>query len=371
MDHEDLRVLVTLDRDEGGQTAGPPRQAAFTIRSAIVQALHLSPKQIPDATLTRTGYAIVASDTATRDLLLEQNNATEILRICGGSAINRPEKWYRYAVKEVPYTFRRHDGTAVDTRTIIEEEVFVQTKQTPRDISESRHGADPLTGRGTFIISFLQPVKAFRLFSTSEMSKLIDKKPLLRIHNPGCQGYCSGSKCKRVHRCGRCGDRLDKHAGPCTAPHKCANCCGPFTSGHADCPAKPSYQGGRWVPIGKRARAAVRAAGSRLYAEANPVPEIQMTDQRDTADKRARSPEPERDARSPSPPTSPALSVIEVASDAADPRPPATPAQGARAARLPRVGTSMPQDYNVRNRFSALLCAADSAELGPTNPNEC
>ena len=267
---EDLRVLVTLSKDGDGLSTAPPRQAAFLIRTAIVQTLQLSAKQIPDTTITRTGYAIVAADVTTRDLLLEDNNAKEILRICGGASVSRPEKWYRYAVKEVPYSFRGADGSTIDTTTLIEE-VFIQTKMTPRDISISQHGADPQTGRGTFIVSFLQPAPPFRLFSTSQMARLVDKKPLLRIHDPGCQGYCTGNRCKRVHRCGNCGDRLDKHVGTgaCSHPVKCANCCGPFKSGHADCPAKPTYQQGRWVPLGKKARAATRAAGNRQFAEVN------------------------------------------------------------------------------------------------------
>lgn len=266
---DDLRVLVTLDQDKGGLSTGHPRQPAYTIRAAIVQALRLSPRQVPDATWTRTGYAIVTADAATRDLLLEPGNATQILRICGGSKIARPEKWFRYAVQEVPYAMNAYDGTRIDTLQLIEQEVHVQTGLTPCNIAASRHGANPDTGKGTFIVSFLQPVRPFRLFSTSEMAKLVNKKPPLRLHDPGCQGYCAGTRCKRVPRCHNCGDRLDQHdGGVCAKPTKCANCCGPFRSGHDDCPAKPVYQSGRWVPLGKRARAAVRATGNRLSAEA-------------------------------------------------------------------------------------------------------
>lgn len=372
-DHEDLRVLVTLDHDERGASGGPPRQEAFVIRSAVVTALKLTARQLPDASVTRTGYALVAADAATRDLLLEPKNAEEILRICGGTTICRPEKWFRYAVKEVPYTFRRPDGALVDTRDVIEEEVVVQTGQPPCNVSESRYGADPLTGRGTFIVSFLRPVKAFRLFSTSEMSKLVNKKPQLRLHNPGCQGYCVGTKCKRVHRCERCGERKDRHTGPCEVPVRCANCCGPFQSGHEDCPARPTFQNGRWVPPGKKARVAIRAQGNRLYAEANPPePEVVVLGTNTPRPpppaaangKRPRSPGPA------APPDAPpaAAAVAGVArelpqrrADTVHVQTTAPAAAAARSPRMPRTANSGPLNYNEANRFQALLNGSTTA----------
>ncbi|KAK4206732.1 hypothetical protein QBC37DRAFT_264045, partial [Rhypophila decipiens] len=75
-------------------------------------------------------------------LLLDEDNKNKILGICGGADLCAPEKWYRYAVKEVPYSFQGVGGHPLDVRTLIEEEVATQTKVTPCDISESRHGVD-------------------------------------------------------------------------------------------------------------------------------------------------------------------------------------------------------------------------------------
>lgn len=293
-DCEDLRLLLTLDKDDKGASAGPPRMEAYTVRTLIIKELGLAPNLIPDAQVTRTGYAIRAADAATRDLLLAEGNKNKILQICGGADLRAPEKWYRYAVKEVPYSFQGVGGCPIDARTLIEEEVVTQTKVTPCDISESRHGVDPITRRGTFIVSFLQPVRPFRLFSASAQSQLISKKPRLNLHDPGCQGYCRGSSCKRVHRCNRCGDRLDTHApGECLAPIKCANCCGPFRAGHEDCPAKPTQHNGRWTAPSKKTRAAIRLNGHRLYEMAHPTSDTgadaPIPTPSTAADKRARS----------------------------------------------------------------------------------
>jgi hypothetical protein len=96
----------------------------------------------------------------------------------------------------------------------------------------------------------------------------VDKKPRLRIHDPGCQGYCFGTRCKRMPRCRQCGDRTDKHMTlECHAPLQCANCLGPYQSGHENCPAKPTFTGGRWAPLKKKTRAKVRAAGALLYKQ--------------------------------------------------------------------------------------------------------
>src|SRR5436190_11089075 len=96
----------------------------------------------------------------------------------------------------------------------------------------SRHGANPLTGKITWIVSFLNPVRPFRLFNASELSKVIDKKPTNTRHDPGCQGFCNPAKCIRYARCSVCGTRLDQHEGPsgvnCTGKARCANCHGPF-----------------------------------------------------------------------------------------------------------------------------------------------
>ncbi|EUC27339.1 hypothetical protein COCCADRAFT_10050 [Bipolaris zeicola 26-R-13] len=48
----------------------------------------------------------------------------------------------------------------------------------------------------TWIISFAERVRPFRIFGTSEWAKEIKKNPPVAIHNPGCQGYCNTSSCR-------------------------------------------------------------------------------------------------------------------------------------------------------------------------------
>ena len=290
-------------------------------------------------------------------------------------------------MKEVPYSFQGADGLPIDTRSLIREEVITQTQVTPCDISESRHGVDPVTRRGTFIVSFLQPVRPFRLFSASAQSQLVSKKPRLILHDPGCQGYCRGASCKRVHRCNRCGERLDSHTpGECLAPIKCANCCGPYRVGHDECPAKPTFRDGRWLPPSKKTRAAIRLNGHRLFDLAHPAtdPEDEGSQPLPTssAEKRAPSPTETTIHTPPSAPTNaPTPTPPAEGTGTAIDTPAATTATPAAAATLPvarrntaaltaltprviskgnrntrtRPTRTGAVEYNEANRFAALL----------------
>jgi hypothetical protein len=124
----------------------------------------------------------------------------------------------------------------------VEEEVCSQTGKQPVSCRASRHGANH-RGLTTWIVSYKEPVRSFRLFGTSEFSKVINKHPTIQRHNPGCQTYCNTAHCTRVARCVHCGDRTDRHQGQYgdNCPHKamCANCHGPHPASHSNCPAAP------------------------------------------------------------------------------------------------------------------------------------
>jgi hypothetical protein len=180
-----------------------------------------------------------------------------------------PERWINYAVQGVPSSFRTLDSTEVPTTTqLVEEEVFSQTGKQPVSCRTSRHGANQ-NGLTTWIVSYKEPVRSFRLFGTSQFSKEIHKHPTIQRHNLGCQGYCNAARCTRAARCAHCGDRTDRHQGQhgdsCAHKAKCANCHGPHPASHINCPAAPRRANGRITKPTKNELKAIRRAGKIAY----------------------------------------------------------------------------------------------------------
>ena len=203
---EDRRLLVTVEH-----SALLNRPAPFALRQELCAKINgLTLASIPLIAPTRTGWAITPSDLTTRDLLTTQENTEILLRILKGTSVKQPEIWHNYAVPGVPVTIHQLIGGAItNTAELVKEEVIAQTRHTPVSCRPSRHGADPTTGKITWIVSFLAPVRPFRLFNASELSKAIDKKPTITRHDPGCQGFCNPAKCTRYSRCSVCSTRID------------------------------------------------------------------------------------------------------------------------------------------------------------------
>ena len=182
-----------------------------------------------------------------------------------------PETWYTYAVPDVPYSFPDYTrpGIYINTADVIADEVFIKARCRPVSCRPCRHGPDPVTGRGTWLVSFLNPVSSFRLFDSSGISKYVEKKPTIELHNPGCQGYCDRKRCNRVPRCNNCGGELRLHSGgPCDKQPMCANCKGPFPAGHEGCAAAPKRANGRLIRPSGTERKKIRKAGARRYRAA-------------------------------------------------------------------------------------------------------
>jgi hypothetical protein len=126
---------------------------------------------------------------------MTQANQELILKALDGNAVRTLERWINYAVQGVPSSFRTLDGTKIPTTTqLVEEEACSQTGKQPVSCRTSRHRANR-QGLTTWIVSYKEPVRSFRLFGTSKFSKVINKHPTIQRYNPGCQGYCNTAYC--------------------------------------------------------------------------------------------------------------------------------------------------------------------------------
>jgi len=267
---QDKRVLVTVRK---GSHTLLERPEPFALRRELCAKISgLTLAAIPTITPTRTGWAITASDLTTRDRLLAQENSEILLRTLDGTSVKQPEIWHNYAVPGVPITIHSLVGPVTNTAELITEEVIAQTKKRPVSCRPSRHGANPLTGKITWIVSFLEPVRPFRIFNASDLAKAIHKNPAIARHNPGCQGYCNPAKCTRYARCPHCSSRTDQHIGPsgenCAEAARCANCHGPHPAKHENCPAAPKRRGGKLIKLTKKELDAVRRHGDKQFRDA-------------------------------------------------------------------------------------------------------
>jgi hypothetical protein len=266
---EDQRLLIPVE-----PSALLNRPEPFALRQELCAKITgISLASIPLITPTRTGWAITPSDLKTRDLLTTEENSRILLQILSGTAIKQPEIWYNYAVPGVPFTMRQLSGSVVTNSTeLVTEEVVAQTQETPISCRPSRHGPNAVSNKITWIVSFTAPVRPFRLFNSSELAKLIEKKPAISRHDPGCQGFCNPAKCTRYQRCNNCSTRIDLHDGPaganCTHEARCANCHGPFPAGHDHCPAAPCRKDGKIIRPTKKELDIIRRHGDRNFRDA-------------------------------------------------------------------------------------------------------
>ena len=263
---EDLRIFIVIS-DPATRFQRP---SPFAVRQAVCRSIAgITLQDIPMASRINTGWAITPASKTIRDQLMTQENREFMLRALDGDSVRTPERWINYAVQGVPSSFRTVEGTDLPITTqLVEEEACSQTDKPPVSCRPSRHGAN-LNGLTTWIISYKEPVRSFRLFGTSEFSKVINKHPTIHRHNPGCQGYCNTARCTRVVRCVHCGDRTDRHQGQygddCSHKARCANCHGPHPASHSNCPAAPRRVNGHLTKPTKTELNAVRRTGRAAY----------------------------------------------------------------------------------------------------------
>ncbi|EDN08633.1 conserved hypothetical protein [Histoplasma mississippiense (nom. inval.)] len=266
---EDPRVLVTLQ--PGKRVA---RLQPYAVRQAIAANIQGvgDVANVPKVEPTRTGWAITPSNRGIRDALTTEKAVATLCEVLGATEIRLPERWYNYAVPGVPEFVQDWEGARIPTDKMIEGEVLAQAKVKPVSCRPSRHGVNPKTGKITWIVSFLAPVKGFSLFNASERARLIEKRPLTVRHNPGCQGFCHPPKCARLARCSNCSEPTSQHEGPtgaeCKRAPRCANCCQPYPAGHQHCPAAPRRVNGTLRRLTQKELAAVRRLGDRCHRDA-------------------------------------------------------------------------------------------------------
>lgn len=278
---EDLRVLITVPSQVLLERENP-----YILRRAVAILPGIDGHKVTQVIPTRNGWSITTADIATKNALLLDSNRQALLDVFRGNRVAAPENWWTYAVpmvtSSVTSLLNPSQRILVDEKQV-REEVLIQTGETPVRCNISTRGYDPMTGLGTWIISFKQEVRSFRLFGTSFSSSLIKKRVRIDHHSSGCQGYCNQARCQRPVLCQNCGLKSSVHEGPmgdaCSAPTKCVNCHGNHRAGDEKCPAAPRSHKGKIIRptaaqlrLIKQASRAVTAAARRAKSTVEQSP---------------------------------------------------------------------------------------------------
>lgn len=273
------------------QTARLDRQDTYMLRKELcTKVTDLTLKNIPNISETPTGWAVTLDTRETRERLLNQENIAILKNVLQAQTLVRPQKWFNYAVPEVPAMVTSLiPGEQVDMKELVQEEAEAQTGVKPVDVRPSKYGPNVQNNTITWIVSFTTEVKSFRLFNRSRQSHLVLKSIPVRRHEDGCQGYCIARFCQKARRCANCGEREMQHIGPldglCHNKAQCANCHGPFRAGHEGCPAAVIRKDGRIKKPTRKELASIRQYGDKSFRAAcapPPAETLSPTSSQDT-----------------------------------------------------------------------------------------
>ncbi|KAM5527229.1 hypothetical protein FOXYSP1_20498 [Fusarium oxysporum f. sp. phaseoli] len=177
---QDLRVFIRLE-------AGAPARAhsSYAIRTLIREKLGAVSDKIRQVFQVRSGWAVLAADSATRDFLVEKQ--AEWAAELGATAVETNKEWFTYVVSDVPTRLSDFYGNEVDSDSVVSDEIEIQTGLKPIDVRTGRQFSDnPLTK--ALLVSFLKPTKRFWSLFGSSAARLVDKTdrprqwPLVRRH---------------------------------------------------------------------------------------------------------------------------------------------------------------------------------------------
>ncbi|RKK65356.1 hypothetical protein BFJ69_g16359 [Fusarium oxysporum] len=260
---QDLRVFIRLE-------AGAPARAhsSYAIRTLIQEKLSAVSSKIRQVFQVRSGWAVLAADSAIRDFLVEKQAdwAAEL----GATTVEMNKEWFTYVVSDFPTRLTDFHGNEVDSDSVVSDEIEIQTGLTPVDIRPARQFTDnPLTK--ALLVSFLKPTKRFWSLFGSSAARLIDKTDQPRQCET-CWGYHFACNCYRQPVCRRCG-KADHLVDDCIAPEQCINCLGPHQANFRKCPARPKTVHGVLRRLTKEQRGHVRTVGAETYRQRHREPQ--------------------------------------------------------------------------------------------------
>lgn len=257
---KDKRIFFSIQNDAALKSASP-----WEFRRAFCAATGTQDSLFKAITRTRSGFAALAASAKASEEILSEEVKQKAINALKIADLGLRQPWSQYIIHKVPITLRDLEGDRVTiSEEHINEEVKSKTGFTPVKASISKHPYRYDPTLTSWIISFTQEVRPFRLFETSALATPYAPKPKI-IQCDICLGFHHSPHCQGVQRCHTCG----RHAhGDCAKLSQCANCLGPHDSRSPSCPARPVIISGRLQYKTKAQRKALQAAGKKAASEA-------------------------------------------------------------------------------------------------------
>lgn len=126
----------------------------YAVTTKLAELVSVPHSEIPNAKRTPTGWGVTVASEETRQKLLNPSAVKAIMDALDAREVTVPTTWHTYAVSGVPRTLNCLDGRK-DVHEVIQEEITVAAGQQPVNWHISKHGYDPYTAEGTWIVSFL------------------------------------------------------------------------------------------------------------------------------------------------------------------------------------------------------------------------
>lgn len=255
----DNRIFIRLPEGHASRN-----HHIHAVKAALTNKLGLNGRPLKGVQHVKSGLALLPADASQATLLLEK--APEITAVLGGT-VEKAEKWQNYVLDYVPRKLPAIDGTIVEiTSEMALEEVKFETGVLPKRLTWTRKSLEEPGQKGSIVVSFDTPVRPFRIFGTSTLSRHINRGPRVSQCNR-CWGFHDQRKCNRDIRCLQC---ASKDHTTCQGPPKCCNCRGPHSARDTNCPAKPIVRRGVIIYPTRAESARFRAAGDKAWKIANP-----------------------------------------------------------------------------------------------------
>ncbi|KAF6515167.1 hypothetical protein HZS61_005073 [Fusarium oxysporum f. sp. conglutinans] len=350
---QDLRVIIRLEAEAPARA-----HSGYAIRTLIREKLGAVSDKIRQVFQVRSGWAVLAADSATRDFLVEKQ--AEWAPGLGATAVETNKEWFTYVISDVPTRLTDFYGNEVNSDSVVSDEIEIQTRLKPIDVRTGRQFSDnPLTK--ALLVSFLKPTKRFWSLFGSSTARLVDKTDRPRQCET-CWGYHFARNCHRQPVCRRCGE-AGHLVDDCIAREQCVNCLGPHQANFRRCPARPKSVHGVLRRLTKEQRKHVRTVGAETYRQRHPEPQSgsHQEAQQGMAERQNEdvTPQERPNTRAPSPAVSGAPSCIMVAT---------TPHAGYEAEEepeQPRPGS--PRKRRINDRKPIRIFQANVGKIPPAH----
>jgi hypothetical protein len=259
----DTRIFIRLPP---GNTVRNDHPASLRLR--ITNICALQSEDITQARWVQSGLALTTASDNARQAILSCRDA--LCTTLNATGVEGSQSWASYSISFVPNQLSSGvDGNPVDISQLIETEVKIRTGQKPIRCNKAPvpvNNQHPNESR--WVIHLAEKVnKPFRLFETSSIARLIERKPK-HARCTRCMDWHRPETCHKTPTCADCGHNAHPNQ-PCELEQRCPVCHEKGPTDHKDCRLAPKWDGNKFIQPTRSLRLRLRARNGN-----NTTPEV-------------------------------------------------------------------------------------------------